>query len=350
MIDASFTKLLMRWHSRHNKRQMPWKGEKDPYKVWLSEIILQQTRVDQGWSYYEKLIAAFPRIEDLAAAEAETVFKLWEGLGYYSRCRNLLAAARHISHKKNGVFPETYQDIIKLKGVGPYTAAAIASFCFNLPHAVVDGNVFRVLSRIGALQTPTDSSTGKHYYAELANKLLDAKNPGAYNQAIMDFGATVCMPRQPGCSTCVMKKICLSYQSGHVSDYPVKANKITRQTRYFNYFVLKYRNNILIHQRKKMDIWQHLWEFALIESSKPEQWNEKKVQQLLQQQWDIQDAKVLLIQKAKPQQLTHRTIEGFFIVVSLQKKHSIKDYEWVPLRHLSQKTFSRFCNQYIAQV
>lgn len=338
----------MQWHLRQNKRQMPWKGEKDPYKVWLSEIILQQTRVEQGRNYYENMLTAFPSIEALAAAGDETVFKLWEGLGYYSRCRNLLATARYITNEKKGIFPNTYDTILKLKGVGPYTASAIASFCFNLPHAVLDGNVFRVLSRIGSIDTATDSTAGKKYYTQLANSFLDVKNPGAYNQAIMDFGATVCTPQQPGCSTCVMKKICTAYLTHKVPEYPVKTNKISKHTRYFNYFVMRHRNKILVHQRTEKDIWRHLWEFVLLESIKPGQWNRKKIQQTLQKQWGVGIAEIVLIQKAIPQQLTHRKIEGFFIVVSLQNKISLANHEWVSIQDIKQKSYSRFCNQYIA--
>lgn len=329
---------------------MPWKGEKDPYKVWLSEIILQQTRVEQGWNYYEKIIAAFPCIEDMAAASDETVFKLWEGLGYYSRCRNLLTTARSISNEKKGAFPNTYEAILKLKGVGPYTASAIASFCFNLPHAVVDGNVFRVLSRIGALNTATDTTAGKKYFTQLANSLLDTKNPGSYNQAIMDFGATVCTPQQPGCNACAMKKICIAYQTNKVQEYPVKTNKINRHTRYFNYFVIKHQHEILVHQRMEKDIWRHLWEFVLLESKKPVHWDRKKIQQTLERNWDVGNAEIVLIQKALPQELTHRKIEGFFIEVILQKKISIPGHAWVSMQDMMQKTYSRFCNQYIAKL
>src|SRR5579859_1431456 len=195
-----FTKTLLGWNSSGNFREMPWKGEKDPYKVWLSEVILQQTRVQQGWAYYEKFINAFPTIKDLAAALEQKVFKLWEGLGYYSRCRNLIATARKISDEYNGRFPHTYEEILALKGVGPYTAAAIASFAYNLPHAVVDGNVVRVLARFFGITTAADTTSGKKQFAELATALLDPSQAGIYNQAIMDFGATVCTPRNPQCA------------------------------------------------------------------------------------------------------------------------------------------------------
>ena len=190
---------------------MPWKGEKDPYKIWLSEIILQQTRVEQGLNYYHRFIKTFPDVHQLGKAPDAKVFKLWEGLGYYTRCRNLIATARYISKELNGEFPAAYDEIKALKGIGPYTAAAISSFAFNLPHAVVDGNVFRVLSRIYGIQTPIDSTEGKKYFTRLANEKLDKELPGVYNQAIMDFGAIVCKPASPLCGDCVFNKICFAF-------------------------------------------------------------------------------------------------------------------------------------------
>src|SRR5580698_9523423 len=201
--NADFAKKLLKWHKKENTRSMPWKGEKDPYKIWLSEVILQQTRVEQGWAYYERFLEAFPTIGDLASAPEKKVFKLWEGLGYYTRCRNLMITARRISSQYNGRFPSSYEGIVSLKGVGPYTAAAIASFAFNLPYAVVDGNVERVLARYFGEETPVDTSQGKKFYTGLAASLLDEKQAGRYNQAIMDFGAVICKPQNPLCTQCV---------------------------------------------------------------------------------------------------------------------------------------------------
>ena len=190
-LDTFFTQQLMLWDNQENNRKMPWKGEKDPYKIWLSEVILQQTRVEQGLDYYNKFIETFPTIGLLANAKDESVFKLWEGLGYYSRCRNLLFTARYIAFELGGQFPNNYDAILNLKGVGPYTAAAISSFAYEQPYAVVDGNVFRVIARYFGIEKPTDTNEGKELFAALANKLLDKTQPGKYNQAIMDFGATI---------------------------------------------------------------------------------------------------------------------------------------------------------------
>jgi len=213
----------------YNNRAMPWKGEKDAYKIWLSEIILQQTRVEQGWDYYNRFIERFPQIQLLADAKDEEVFKLWEGLGYYSRCKNLLATARFITQEKRGIFPSAYKDILHLKGVGPYTAAAIASFAFNLPHAVVDGNVSRVLSRFFGIATPIDSTAGKQEFTALAQALLDQQSPGIYNQAIMDFGATICKPQLPLCADCPLQAECTAFQTGKISDLPVKEKKLQKK-------------------------------------------------------------------------------------------------------------------------
>ena len=224
--QKQFSKRLLEWNQRNNKREMPWKGEKDPYKIWLSEIILQQTRVEQGLKYYNNFIKAFPDVQALAKTQDAKIFKLWEGLGYYSRCRNLIASARFIAKERKGKFPGTYDDIKSLKGVGPYTAAAIASFAFNLPYAVVDGNVFRVLARVFGINKPIDSAEGKTFFNELATELLDKKQPGLYNQAIMDFGAVVCKPALPLCTKCIIKKNCFAFLNNKVNELPVKEKKI----------------------------------------------------------------------------------------------------------------------------
>ena len=244
---------------------MPWKGEKDPYKIWLSEIILQQTRVEQGLDYYHRFIQMFPDIRQLAKAKDALIFKLWEGLGYYSRCRNLIDTARFISKELDCRFPNSYQSIRELKGVGPYTAAAISSFAFNLPHAVVDGNVSRVLSRVFGIEKPVDSTEVKKYLSTLAEELLDKKQPGIYNQAIMDFGAVVCKPSIPLCSICPFNKTCFAFLNDKVKKLPVKSKRITIKERWFYYLVIEGENGVIIQQRKSKDIWNQLYEFPMIE-------------------------------------------------------------------------------------
>ncbi len=261
-----FISALLQWNSTSNNRPMPWKGEKDPYKIWLSEIILQQTRVEQGWNYYNRFVAAFPDINKLAKAHETKVFKLWEGLGYYTRCKNLIATAKFIANEKKGKFPDNYDDILKLQGVGPYTAAAIASFAYNLPYAVVDGNVFRVLSRFFNDDTAIDSTEGKKKFTALAQELLDKKQPGVYNQALMDFGAVICKPKLPLCKTCLLNETCLAFLEGTVQDLPIKQKTISKKTRWFYYVVLKYNEEVYVRKRSKKDIWENLYEFILAET------------------------------------------------------------------------------------
>lgn len=328
---------------------MPWKGEKDPYKIWLSEIILQQTRVEQGLGYYHRFIETFPQIQQLAQAPDSKVFKLWEGLGYYTRCRNLIATARYISNDLKGQFPATYEEIKGLKGVGPYTAAAISSFAFNLPHAVVDGNVFRVLARIFGISKPTDSTEGKKYFTGLANDLLDKKQPGVYNQAIMDFGAVVCKPVAPLCSTCVFNKTCFAFLQNKIHELPVKEKKITIRKRWFYYLVIEHESKIAIRQRLAKDIWQQLYEFPVIETIKEEVTKEvvKKAEKL---NWlQKKNYEIISISPLFKQQLSHQLIAGQFIEIRLTKK--LKKNEglmWVTKRELKKFAFPKFINQYLA--
>lgn len=329
---------------------MPWKGEKDPYKVWLSEVILQQTRVEQGWAYFERFVKQYPGIQQLAAAKDEDVFKLWEGLGYYNRCKNLLTTARKITNELDGKFPHEYENILALKGIGSYTAAAISSFCFGLPHAVIDGNVFRVLSRVFNIDTPADSNEGKKKFTELAEKLLNKADPGAYNQAIMDFGATVCKPALPLCASCRLKDICGAYKAGTVNLLPVKEKTLTRKTRWFNYFVFTHNNTTLVHKRTAKDIWQNLFEFYLVETPDNPKWNTESVQQLLHNQLSVKNTATLQIMGAEAQQLTHQQIKGWFIHVELKEiapPLKTAEFKWLKQSEMQQLPFPRFINQYL---
>src|SRR5579875_533215 len=230
--QKNFVKGLLRWNETGNQRPMPWKGEKNPYKIWLSEIMLQQTRVEQGVHYYQRFVDAFPTVQHLAHAPEQQVFKLWEGLGYYSRCKNLIATAQYITQNLNGVFPNTYEALLNLRGIGPYTAAAIGSFAYNLPYAVLDGNVFRVLSRIFDIETPIDTTEGKKLFAALAQQLLPKHKACTYNQAIMDFGATVCKP-VPECAHCFFNQQCAAYLHNKQLLLPVKSKQLQVKERWF---------------------------------------------------------------------------------------------------------------------
>lgn len=345
---SSFTKGLLQWNHDHNTRQMPWKGEKDPYRIWISEIILQQTRVEQGLSYYYHFIRTFPTIQKLAKAPDEKVFKCWEGLGYYSRCRNLLATARFIVKEYNGRFPDTYEEILQLKGVGPYTAAAISSFAFQLPHAVVDGNVFRVLSRYFGIETATDSTAGKKVFTTLAQELLDHKQPGAYNQAIMDFGAVICKPAAPLCNNCVLRKKCMALKQQRVELLPLKQKKTKVRERWLNYFVLVFKEEIAIQQRTAKDIWQDLFEFPLIETPKAQS-KEKLLNSSLLKNW-MGDA--VIMKASDPvtgrQLLSHQLIHGQFILLQPDRKPNPgNSWQWVKKNKLGGYSFPGLINQYL---
>ena len=261
-MEKEFARLLIEWYHEH-KRDLPWRNTNDPYLIWISEIILQQTRVAQGYAYYQRFIERFPNLESLAAAEENEVLKYWQGLGYYSRARNLHQAAISV----NGVFPVRYEDILKLKGVGIYTAAAICSFAYNQPHAVVDGNVYRVLSRFFGVNEPIDSGKGKKIFASLAHDLLDKVQPALYNQAIMDFGALQCTPLSPDCTVCPFKNRCFAFNHNIVSSLPIKQNKTKTSERFFYYLLIRDNGNIYLNKRTENDIWKNLYELPLIESN-----------------------------------------------------------------------------------
>lgn len=263
---TGFYLLIADWY-RQNARSLPWRETKNPYKIWLSEIILQQTRVDQGLNYYLKFIDHYPTIDDLAAASEQQVLIDWQGLGYYSRARNLHTTAQYVSRELNGVFPNHYDAILQLKGVGPYTAAAIASFAFNEPKALVDGNVYRVLSRYFDIATPIDSAEGKKEFQQIADSLIPKDAPDLHNQAIMEFGSQQCVPLNPNCNVCVLNDGCQAFYNNTVQIRPVKAKKLKVRDRYFYYCIFSQDNQICIQKRIESDIWQHLFEFPLYETS-----------------------------------------------------------------------------------
>lgn len=258
-----FSATIMAWYAEH-QRELPWRQTKDPYAIWLSEIILQQTRVAQGLPYYERLLAAFPRVKDLAEAPETALLRLWQGLGYYSRARNLQKAAQMVMRDFGGVFPQTYAQIIQLPGVGPYTAAAIASFAFQEAKAVVDGNVFRVLSRVFAIDTDIASSAARGVFTELAQSLIPAEDPAGFNQAIMEFGALQCTPT-PNCGICPLAIFCQSNQAKNVANFPVKSKKTKVKEIEMNYLVIEHKGQLLVRERVRNGIWKGLWEFYLLE-------------------------------------------------------------------------------------
>jgi A/G-specific adenine glycosylase len=306
--------------------------------------------VEQGLKYYNNFIRKFPDIHKLAKSADEKIFKMWEGLGYYTRCRNLIATAHYISKECKGKFPDKYTEIKALKGVGPYTAAAISSFAFNLPHAVVDGNVFRVLARVFGINKPVDSTEGKKYFASLADELLDKKRPGKYNQAIMDFGAVVCKPVSPVCSECIFRKSCFAFLNNKVDILPVKKKKITIRKRWFYYLVLEFENNIAIRQRLEKDIWRGLYEFPLVEtvfqSDIKAILKEAEKKKLIRHK----EYELVMVSPVNKQPLSHQLIAGQFIKLRLKKKPA-RDYKWVWIlkTRIGKYAFPRFINQFLRE-
>ena len=266
----SFSNLLIKWYLQ-KKRDLPWRNTINPYLIWLSEIMLQQTRVAQGMPYFLSFTTTFPTVFDLAKANEEQVLKLWQGLGYYSRARNLHQTAQYIATELNGIFPDTYIDLLKLKGVGEYTAAAIASFAYNEVVPVVDGNVFRVLSRYFDIETDIAQASAKKEFAALAFELMPKDSPAIFNQAIMEFGALQCVPKSPNCSICVFNESCAALQKKKVDQLPIKSKKLKVRNRYFNYIVASDENeNTIIQKRTSKGIWHNLYEFPLLETEKEE--------------------------------------------------------------------------------
>jgi A/G-specific adenine glycosylase len=340
-----FSTQLLDWHATQNKRTMPWKGIKDPYRIWLSEIILQQTRVQQGLDYYRRFTENFPNIHALAAADETLIFKLWEGLGYYSRCRNLIITAKYISKELGGQFPQTQEGLLALKGVGNYTAAAIGSFAFGLPLAVVDGNVMRVLSRFLGIDEPIDQPAGKKIFEQQAAEMLGKADPALYNQAIMDLGATICKPQQPECQDCPLRKKCHAHAHDTQSHFPVKSKKILQKNRFVHYLLVEADGSMLVRQRKGKDIWQDLYEFVLIEKDEPAEEVELKKAGF----WSgsLRKQTIIDISGLYIHQLTHQKIHARFVHVKLEKKIPWEGYEWIDFKKIKSLAFPRLISRYL---
>lgn len=314
-----------------NKRELPWRNTKDPYLIWLSEIILQQTRVAQGLPYFERFCQHFPTVFDLASADEQTVLNLWQGLGYYSRGRNLHQSAKHVVQNLNGEFPTSYMELLKLKGIGSYTASAIASFSAGHRHAVVDGNVYRVLSRYFGVEEGIDTTVGKKAFAELADSLIQGVDPGIYNQAIMEFGAIQCKPSKPDCYNCPVNIGCWARKHNKVEELPRKTKSIKKKQRYFSYLVFQDQAQILIKERTAGDIWQGLNDFPLIESSS----RGNVLHDLSQIDLPIEDIKLI---DSERHILTHQILEiQFFSVKNLNTTFiQNSDWKWVNIDQLDE--------------
>lgn len=306
------SKLLLDWYKK-NKRDLPWRSVSDPYKVWLSEVILQQTRVEQGLAYYLKFTKRFPDLKMLAAADEQEVLKLWQGLGYYSRARNLLAAARQVMESYGGIFPSDYASLLKLKGVGRYTAAAVASFSSGEAVAVVDGNVLRLISRLYAISEPVNSKEGEGVVRKLATEILDRENAGEHNQAVMEFGALQCVPSNPDCGICPLNRLCEAYRMNRVKDFPVKIRKGTVKRRYFTYLLIGQSGDTYIYRRTGNDIWKELYEFPMVESEGLV--TKEALFQLIAEHtgMEVGDFSLMSVSDLVKHQLTHRTIFAQFV-------------------------------------
>ncbi|MEL7122961.1 MAG: A/G-specific adenine glycosylase [Bacteroidota bacterium] len=335
----AFQAKLLEWYLAH-PRPLPWKETKNAYYIWLSEIILQQTRVAQGTPYYYSFVETFPTIQDLASAPEDLIMKKWEGLGYYSRARNLHTTAKYIVENHGGIFPNTYKEILNLKGVGPYTAAAIASFAFDLPYAVVDGNVYRILSRIFGLHAPIDQTQGKKAFTNLAQKLLPKEQAADFNQAIMNFGATQCTPKSPDCSKCPFVDNCIAHNGDLIDVLPVKSKKIKKRTRYFHYLIINNESKVYIRKRVNKDIWKHLFEFPLIESDELER-NYKKLlaSSTLQQLFKI-PKELISVSKTYQHILTHQKIHAIFFELTIKDTINTDDFDWIVIERKKLNNFA----------
>ncbi len=346
----NFSKQLLKWYSK-NARSHPWKKIKNPYFIWLSEIILQQTRVEAGTPYYLKFIETYPTIQQLAKASQDEVYSLWKGLGYYSRARNLHHTAKTIVDKHNGQFPENYEAILALKGIGPYTAAAIASFAFDLPYPVMDGNVKRVIARYYGYTKDVMAAANKKELQLLLDQSFNKKQPALFNQAIMDFGATVCKPKSPNCQACPFSKTCLAFQQNEVKSIPLRISKIKRRDRYFHYLVIKDDKHILFKKRQDKDIWQHLYDFPSIEHDENKQLSLKVLKGFVKEYTHVSAKKAdILVKGPKSQILSHqRIIARFYTIYQSDLKSIAKenDLDLVQLKNSSSFAVPKIIDWYL---
>lgn len=329
-----------------NKRELPWRNTKNPYKIWLSEIILQQTRVYQGMIYYNRFIEKFPTISLLALASEDEILKLWQGLGYYSRARNLHFTAKYIVENFNGRFPTDYKSILNLKGVGPYTAAAISSIAFSLPHATVDGNIYRVLSRYYGIPTPIDSSQGKKEFQEVAEELIESVDPGFHNQALMEFGALQCVPKSPDCYNCPVASTCYAKKRGKVEELPVKSKKLKQLNRYFYYYFIDDGDSTYLEKRTANDIWKNLYQFPLIEFKKP--LSEEELLEIEIPCFQSEQANIKSISAEKKHILSHQVI--YARVIHIELNNGCSNFIHVNKKDISKFAVSRLMEQFIEEL
>lgn len=335
-MQEKFRQKLLAWYAS-NQRDLPWRKTKDPYFVWLSEIILQQTRIEQGLPYFYRFSERFPDIYSLAAAREDEVMRLWQGLGYYSRARNLQLTAKLIAERYHGVFPDNYKELRKLKGIGDYTASLIASVCFNQPYAVLDGNVFRVLSRIHAESEPINTLKGKQKFQRLADLYLDKNNPGDFNQGLMELGALICRPKNPACHICPVSDFCRAFKNQRVGEYPVKLPKEKLKDRYLNFIFIEVAGFFLIEKRKQNDIWKSLYQLPLVEKLQNEPVSNEEVGELT----GLKVEKLTFHSEIK-HLLTHRRLHISFYLAEIREKPNVNEvFLWVQLKKMNEYAFPK---------
>jgi A/G-specific adenine glycosylase len=335
-MPSVFAKQLLKWHSA-NPRPLPWdNGPRDPYHIWISEIIMQQTRIEQGAPYYLKFISGFPDVATLAKAHEDEVLKYWQGLGYYSRARNLHKAAQQIVKEFNGGFPSSYDSLLTLPGIGPYSAAAISSFAFNLPYPVVDGNVKRVVARYAGIQESIDDPKTHDLIREIAAKHMKGVPPGEFNQAIMNFGALVCKPKNPLCHSCGQSNLCVAFNQQSVDIIPVRSKKKTNQLRYFHFYILQWKGKWLLMRREQNDIWKGLYTPPLIERSGKNKPGPRETNAFIRQTVGHDEFEIIKTTQPQQQLLSHQTITGRFYLLNLLSapKRMLSPFVWIHPNHL----------------
>jgi len=329
---------ILKW-AKNNARRLPWKRYNDAYTIWLSEVLLQQTRVQQGLPYFNAFKKKYPTVFEMAKAQEDEILKLWEGLGYYARARNMYYTAQYLVNECNGIFPENYEGLLKLKGVGEYTAAAIASFAYNEPVAVVDGNVYRVLSRFFGIKTPIDSTMGKKEFKLKAQENLLKNKAAIYNQAIMDFGALQCSPKKPNCKTCPLNKKCKALQTNTINLLPKKSKKVKQKHRYFIFIIVKYKDKQFLVKRTQKDIWQGLFQFPLIEVDETVFLKEEQFNQLIIDNFKLSKFSFDGISQAFKQKLTHQKIMAKFVTINSSQKNHTKN-NWIAVNEKEMLKFA----------
>lgn len=345
-----FKNIISVWY-KQNKRELPWRETSDPYHIWVSEVILQQTRVIQGIGYYHRFIENFPTIFDLAQAHEDSVMKVWQGLGYYTRARNLHKGAKAIVKEYGGVMPNSYEELIKIKGIGPYSAGAIASFAFRKPVPAIDGNVYRIISRIFGVFSSSETANGKREFQSIVQDLMDKENPDSFNQALLDFGALQCVPRSPNCSECPFAQHCYALSNNLIDSLPVKAKKIIPRNRYFTYVLIKFRDMTYITKRKSKDIWHSLYEFPLIETMNlPDESDIDSLPGWKKLFNDKNSYSIVYVSPVVKHQLSHQTIFTRFVVVQIKTptKKMEREFLKVPTQDISDYSVPRLIDNFLA--